>query len=63
VENTASNKASMLQDLEAGRPTERRAILGPLMASALQHGLPCPRLERLEHELAKQENFIEPCSH
>ncbi|MFO7909530.1 MAG: 2-dehydropantoate 2-reductase, partial [Halomonas sp.] len=39
VENTAGNKASMLQDLEAGRPTERKAILGPLMQSAAQHGL------------------------
>nr|WP_328730902.1 2-dehydropantoate 2-reductase [Halomonas azerica] len=56
VENTASNKASMLQDLEARRPTERGAILGPLIESAVQHGLPCIRLEQLDHKLAKQES-------
>ncbi|XGA78773.1 2-dehydropantoate 2-reductase [Halomonas sp. CH40] len=56
VENTASNKASMLQDLEAGRLTERDAILGPLIESAVQQGLPCTRLEQLDHKLAKQES-------
>ena len=63
VENTANNKASMRQDLEAKRPTERKAILGPLIQSAAQHGLCYARLEQLDHELARQENFIERRSH
>lgn len=63
VENTASNKASMLQDLEARRPTERKAIIGPLIASAGQHGLPCPRLDQLDHELARQEKTLQKRRH
>ena len=56
VDNTASNKASMLQDMEARRPTERAAILGPLMESAQRHGLPCEVLARLDGELAVRES-------
>lgn len=55
VENTANNKASMLQDVEAKRPTERGAILGPLIDSAERHGLPCGVLKELDSELAKLE--------
>ncbi|MGS2743273.1 ketopantoate reductase family protein [Halomonas sp. LS-001] len=55
VDNTANNKASMLQDVEAKRPTEREAILGPLMESARHHGLPCEVLSRLDAELAELE--------
>ncbi|BCB08198.1 2-dehydropantoate 2-reductase [Vreelandella venusta] len=55
VENTANNKASMLQDVEAKRPTERGAILGPLIDSAERHGLPCGVLKELNSELAKLE--------
>ncbi|MDX5976360.1 ketopantoate reductase family protein [Vreelandella alkaliphila] len=55
VENTANNKASMLQDIEARRPTERGAILGPLIDSAERHGLPCGVLKELNSELAKLE--------
>lgn len=55
VENTANNKASMLQDVEARRPTERGAILGPLIDSAERHGLPCGVLKELDSELAKLE--------
>ena len=58
VENTAGNKASMLQDLEAGRPTERKAILGPLMQSGAQHGLTCKNLEQLDDQLASEEGAI-----
>ncbi|MBF8221125.1 ketopantoate reductase family protein [Halomonas sp. 328] len=39
IEGTANNRASMLQDISAGRPTERDAILGPLLAAARRHGL------------------------
>ncbi|UYO74243.1 2-dehydropantoate 2-reductase [Halomonas qinghailakensis] len=55
VENTANNKASMLQDVEAKRPTERGAILGPLIESAERHGLACRELTKLNSELAKLE--------
>jgi 2-dehydropantoate 2-reductase len=55
IENTANNKASMLQDVEAKRPTERGAILGPLIESAERHGLPCKVLHGLNDELAEVE--------
>lgn len=55
IENTANNKASMLQDVEAKRPTERGAILGPLIESARRHGLGCQTLQGLDDELAEVE--------
>jgi 2-dehydropantoate 2-reductase len=55
VENTANNKASMLQDVEAKRPTERGAILGPLIESAERHGLACNTLQALNDEIAVLE--------
>ncbi|MDR5906645.1 2-dehydropantoate 2-reductase [Franzmannia qiaohouensis] len=47
IEGTANNRASMLQDVLAGRPTEREAILGPLLAAARRHALEAPRLSAL----------------
>lgn len=47
IEATAGNRASMLQDVLAGRPTEREAILAPLLDAATRHGLDMPMLERL----------------
>lgn len=47
VEDTANNRASMLQDVLAGRHTEREAILGPLLGAAQRHKLPCPTLRKL----------------
>ena len=55
VEYTANNKASMLQDVEARRLTERGAILGPLIESAERHGLGCEVLKGLDQELALLE--------
>lgn len=55
VENTANNKSSMLQDVEAKRPTERGAILGPLIESAQRHGLECEVLQALDDKLAEVE--------
>jgi len=55
VENTANNKASMLQDVEAKRPTERGAILVPLIESARRHGLACKTLQALDDEIAVLE--------
>ena len=39
---TAHNRNSMLQDLEAGRPTEIEAIGGALLARAAAHGIAVP---------------------
>ncbi|GGC82711.1 ketopantoate reductase family protein [Vreelandella lutescens] len=55
VENTANNKASMLQDVEAKRLTEREAILGPLIERAERYGLGCEVLKGLNRELALLE--------
>ncbi|KXS39416.1 MAG: hypothetical protein AWU55_398 [Halomonadaceae bacterium T82-2] len=50
IEATAGNRASMLQDVLAGRRTERDAILGPLLEAARRHALHAPTLERLWHD-------------
>jgi len=50
IESTANNRASMLQDVLAGRRTERDAILGPLLEAARRHGLSVPTLEQLWHD-------------
>ncbi|MEA3250448.1 MAG: 2-dehydropantoate 2-reductase [Pseudomonadota bacterium] len=47
IESTAGNRASMLQDVLAGRPTEREAILAPLLDAATRHGLAVPVLTEL----------------
>ncbi|WP_110676463.1 2-dehydropantoate 2-reductase [Salinicola sp. RZ23] len=44
IEATAGNRSSMLQDVLAGRGTERDAILQPLLALADTHALAVPRL-------------------
>ncbi|MBE0489250.1 MAG: 2-dehydropantoate 2-reductase [Halomonas sp.] len=55
VEGTAGNRASMLQDVLAGRPTEHEAILGPLLAAADAHDLAAPRLAELAAWLRARE--------
>ncbi|HCR96412.1 MULTISPECIES: ketopantoate reductase family protein [Halomonas] len=55
IEKTANNKASMLQDVEAKRLTERGAILGPLIERAERHGMGCEALLGLDRELAVLE--------
>lgn len=47
IEGTANNRASMLQDVLANRPTERDAILGPLLDAAQRHGIDVPVLTAL----------------
>lgn len=47
IESTAGNRASMLQDVLAGRPTEREAILTPLLDAATRHRLDVPALTDL----------------
>ncbi|MCE8015609.1 2-dehydropantoate 2-reductase [Halomonas sp. MCCC 1A17488] len=51
VAATAGNRASMLQDVLAGRPTEREAILGPLLAAARRHDIAAPCLSELDDSL------------
>ncbi|MGJ7456379.1 ketopantoate reductase family protein [Halomonas sp. RA08-2] len=55
VEGTADNRASMLQDVLAGRPTEHEAILGPLLAAARAHHLAATRLAELADWLKARE--------
>lgn len=55
IASTANNKASMLQDVEAKRPTERGAILGPLIESAQRHKLPYGVLQALDTAIAALE--------
>jgi len=59
--NAPRQRNSMLQDLAAGRRTEARAILGPLLLAAKRRRVPAPTLEilsaviaRLERRLAKR---------
>lgn len=53
VEATASNRASMLQDVLAGRPVEREAILGPLLDAARRHAITAPQLNKLDDFLSR----------
>ncbi|WNK21505.1 2-dehydropantoate 2-reductase [Halomonas piscis] len=55
MKTTAGNRASMLQDIDAGRATERDAILAPLIRRASHHCLPCPALCALNARLAEKE--------
>lgn len=50
IAGTANNRASMLQDVLAGKPTEREAILGPLLAAAERQRRTAPTLETLYHD-------------
>ncbi|WP_340162946.1 ketopantoate reductase C-terminal domain-containing protein [Billgrantia tianxiuensis] len=43
----------MLQDVLAERPTEREAILGPLIAAAHRHGIEVPSLSELDGHLSR----------
>ncbi|WP_110641389.1 2-dehydropantoate 2-reductase [Salinicola sp. CPA57] len=47
IETTAANQSSMLQDVLAGRPTERDAILGPLIDAGCRHALETSTLTAL----------------
>jgi 2-dehydropantoate 2-reductase len=44
---TATNRSSMVQDLELGRPTEIDAISGAILRTAEAHGVKLPATERM----------------
>ncbi|MEO7039959.1 MAG: 2-dehydropantoate 2-reductase [Candidatus Elarobacter sp.] len=44
---TAANQSSMLQDVDAGRPTEIEAICGAIVRRAGAHGIPVPLTEAM----------------
>jgi 2-dehydropantoate 2-reductase len=48
---TASNRSSMLEDIEAGRPTEIEAIVGAVVRRAAALGVPVPENERVLYEV------------
>ncbi|MEO1870451.1 2-dehydropantoate 2-reductase [Cobetia amphilecti] len=52
IRATANNRASMLQDVLADRPTEVEAILGPLRLATARHGLALPLLNDLYCQLS-----------
>lgn len=56
--NAPRQRNSMLQDLAAGRRTEAKAILGPLLASARRHGVPAPTLTLLAAAVARLERRL-----
>ena len=54
---TASNRNSMLQDLDAGRPTEIDAISGAIVRRAGAHGLAVPLTETVLRLVRARERF------
>lgn len=56
--NAPRQRNSMLQDLAAGRRTEAKAILGPLLKAAHRGKVPAPTLETLAAVLARLERRL-----
>lgn len=56
--NAPHQRNSMLQDLAAGRRTEAKAILGPLLAAARRRRVPAPTLEMLAAIIARLERRL-----
>lgn len=54
----ARQRNSMLQDLAAGRRTERAAIAGPVLAAARRRGVPTPVLSGLDGVVARLERRL-----
>ncbi len=55
VERTASNRSSMLQDVERGRRTEIDSISGEILARGRARGLSLPATERLVERIRARE--------
>ncbi len=56
--NAPRQRNSMLQDLAAGRRTEARAILGPLLLAAKRRRVPTPTLDILSAVIARLERSL-----
>ncbi|MEK7390235.1 MAG: 2-dehydropantoate 2-reductase [Elusimicrobiota bacterium] len=56
--NAPRQRNSMLQDLASGRPTEARAILGPLLKAARKSRITVPTLETLAAVIARLERSL-----
>ncbi len=52
---TAPNRTSMLQDLDAGRPTEIEAISGAIARRAAAHGIAVPLTQTVAHLVRARE--------
>jgi 2-dehydropantoate 2-reductase len=52
--STASNRSSMLQDLDRGRPTEIDAISGEILREAARYGLELPATRAVVAEVTKR---------
>jgi 2-dehydropantoate 2-reductase len=52
VRATASNRSSMLQDLDRGRPTEIDAISGEILREAAKYGLELPATQAIVAEIS-----------
>lgn len=61
LRRTASNRSSMLQDLEAGRPTEIEYITGQILRLAERHRTPAP-LAQLLYALIKLQEHLSASS-
>jgi 2-dehydropantoate 2-reductase len=59
--STAANRNSMLQDLDAGRPTEIDAISGAILRRARNHGIAVPLTETMLHLVrARERSAFDP---
>ncbi len=54
---TSGNRSSMLQDLEAGRPTEVAAIHGAIREEGLKRGLETPTIDLLDSLITAKSEF------
>ena len=60
VRATSSNRSSMLQDVDRGRPTEVEAICGEISLRAHQHGIPVPQTDRILLRLRRRSSGDTP---
>jgi len=60
VRATASNRSSMLQDLDRGRPTEIDAISGEILREAASHGLDLPATRAIVAEITARSSRAPP---
>ncbi len=60
---TAANRNSMLQDLDAGRPTEIDAISGAILRRARTHGIAVPVTETMLRLVRARERNVSGAAH